>query len=284
MPTRYEVRLYVVSNREVWIPKTECLTPLRADRADGIHLALEPAYCELRAHFWVWKNETFSEADYVGFFHYRRYLELVKGKGIRCPSRDKRPLPYRICRKPDEEGYTETAIKFAVSGFDAVAPVWEYTGLTVWERYEKKGHRREDLALVYQIIAEKYPEYLSAADAYLNGKGEYYGSIYVMRWPLFCNYCCWLFDILGEYDARAKSPPARVNAYLGERLFGIYFTWLQRQAGIFCGEYPRVHFSCYDDERHCMRKQRFTNFFLRPGSVWRAAVCRIVLRCFRRGP
>ena len=28
-------------------------------------------YCELTAQYWAWKNE---DADYYGFFHYRRYL------------------------------------------------------------------------------------------------------------------------------------------------------------------------------------------------------------------
>ena len=36
-----------------------------------------PMYCELTAQYWAWKN---LEADYYGFFHYRRYLNFSDRK------------------------------------------------------------------------------------------------------------------------------------------------------------------------------------------------------------
>lgn len=43
---------------------------LHDDEGDNIS-ERNKTYCELTAQYWAWKNE---EADYYGFFHYRRYL------------------------------------------------------------------------------------------------------------------------------------------------------------------------------------------------------------------
>lgn len=277
-----QIHLFVASHKEVWIPQAECIVPLRTDQKSGDNISDKTDYCELRAQYWVWKNARILDEDYVGFFHYRRYLDFNPAKCRPCPVKDKNPLPYSIQKRPNEQNYNRAFILPAVAGFDVIAPIWEYTGLTVWERYGRStGHHAADLQLIYQIIAEKYPDFCHAADIYLNGLGEYYGNIYVMRWPLFRQYCSWIFDILDEFDARSKCPSAHANGYLGERLFGIYFTWLKSQPSLSCGEYPRIHFSCYDDERHSMFFKAFGNMILPPGSRKRGKVLQIVSK-FRK--
>ncbi|MBE6833205.1 MAG: DUF4422 domain-containing protein [[Clostridium] sporosphaeroides] len=266
--------LYIVHHKDVKIPVMPCMIPIRSDRADQENLSTKENYCELRAQYWVWKNVALRDDDYIGFFHYRRYLDFSKGKALSLPI-VKRPLPYRISRFPVKKTYAEENIADCVEGFDVIAPVWEYTGISVWQRYSQSPkQRREDLQLVYNIIQEKYPQFIPAADAYLAGNGEYYGNIFLMRWSLFKNYCLWLFDILEEFDNRVALPLPRTNGYLGERLFGIYFTWLQEQTNLNLGELPRLHFLEYDDERHAFAVAKIINCFLPPGSVCRAQVVR----------
>ncbi|TGJ75992.1 hypothetical protein CAGA_19680 [Caproiciproducens galactitolivorans] len=271
MPTRFkdfpDVRLYVVYHKNLILPEIPTLTFLRSDLYGKNHIADKEDYCELRAQYYVWKNQ---KSDYAGFFHYRRYLELTEDKLVQLPN-GKRPVPYRIQRFPQQKQYIEEKIRSIIPRFDAIAPVREYTGVSVWKRYAASlGQRGDDLKLVYDIIREKYPDYLSAADEYLNGKGEYYGNIFIMKWRCFDDYCQWLFSILEEFDNRVQNPLPRTDGYLGERLFGIYFTWLCRQPGIRCAELPRIHFYGYDDTNHAFLRAKFVNFFLPPGSQGRA--------------
>lgn len=273
-----KVHLFVISHKEVDIPHEECIIPLRADKASGIHIAHSENYSELRSHYWVWKNVDFPEDDYVGFFHYRRYLDLAPGHILSCPIQCSRPRPYHISKKPIPGHYTEANVLNALAGFDAIAPIWEYTGLSVWKRYAQSSkHHIEDLDLAYQIISKKHPAFCLSADRYFNGLGEYFGNIYIMRWSLFKKYCDWLFCVLNEFDSkRAFHQNDRVDGYLGERLFGVYFTWLKEEGIFSCGECPRIHFSCYDDDKHHMALNAASNILLPPGSALRGRVRQIV--------
>jgi hypothetical protein len=146
----------------------------------------------------------------------------------------------------------------------------EYTGKTVWDRYGLY-HRSDDLRLVYDIIEKKYPEYIAAADHYLNGKSEYYGNLYIMRREVFNDYCAWLFSILTEFDSLSKSIAARTQGYLAERLFCVWFSKLKQDGIRIWKEVPRVHFWGYDDENHRLWRDKLVNVFLPPGSkrrIW----------------
>lgn len=267
-----KINLYIVHHKRIEIPIAPCLIPIHTERTDGDNIADKKNYCELRAHYWVWKNAHLTDNDYVGFFHYRRYLDFSRGKALALPVQ-KRPLPYRIVRWPQAEQYISKQVSDCVEGFDAIASIWEYTGISPWKRYPQSvAQHIEDLQLIYQILKKEYPEFSSAADTYLSGKGEYYGNMFLMRWPLFQNYCTWLFSILGEFDSQVVFPMPRTNGFLGERLFGIYFTWLQSQPNVRCGELPRLHFSGYDDAQHRFTFKRVINTFIPPGSYQRSFV------------
>ena len=272
-----QVKLYVVSHKKVEIPSATYLYPICSNRTDKDNIAQKINYCELRAQYWVWKNEQMNDTDYVGFFHYRRYLDLNKKFLLHPQSKGKHPIPYRIQKRPNVNMYSDSNIKSLICNYDVIAPVWEYTGVSVWNRYQNfKGHQIQNLYMIYQIIADKYPEFLQAANNYLSGKGEYYGNIYIMRWNRFQKYCSWVFNILDEFDRRTPNVLPFTNGYLGERLFGIYFTWLQEQKRFCCGECPRIHFFCYDDESHQLSSARILNLLLPPGTRQRACIKRII--------
>lgn len=255
------VKLFVVTHKKVYIPDSSILIPLNPDCMLNCNIAEKQGYSELRAHYWVWKNE--KVAKKVGFFQFRRYLNFTENTKI----------PYTIQKFPRAEDYSSEYVNRYVEPFEIVAPLPEYTGETVWQRYSTAvGHREEDLQLAYHIICKKHREFISAADAYLNGRSEYYGNLYLMNRNVFNEYCGWLFGILEEYETRADKIPARTQGYLAERLFGIWFTKVKLDGFLKWKEVPRVHFWGYDDETHHIRRDKFINLLLPPGSERRALI------------
>lgn len=273
-----DLKLFVSLHKPFPVPEDPLLVPiqvgaalasgplsgcLRDDTGENIS-AQNRSYCELTAQYWVWKN---TKADYVGFFHYRRYL---------YPAPDAR-RPYRVERLPEPqllERLNWVRLPELVQGYDLVAPMGEDMHVSVWEHYGKAPfHHAKDLALAEAIIREREPEYVDAMEAYLSQSMCYFGNIYIMARPLFDRYCQWLFPILEEFDRRAEltgygPQELRVDGYLAERLFGVFYT-KARTEGIRTLELPRVHFA---ESRGQVLKQRLVNALLPPGSVRRAIV------------
>ena len=223
------------------------------------------SYCELTAHYWAWKN---VQADYYGFFHYRRYLYLDEHAR----------RPYRVAGELTEEmlealGFSK--LEHWLEGRECVIPLGEDMHLSVREHYARAPyHHRTDLELVERIVAQRYPDYVPAMEEYLSGTLCYFGNIFVMKKPLFDQYCGWLFSILEEFDQQADttgySPQElRVDGYLAERLLGVYVTHLRRTQGIQVTELPRIQFEPNRVQRY---QRQLLNALLPPGSRRRAWV------------
>lgn len=223
------------------------------------------SYCELTAHYWAWKN---VEADYYGFFHYRRYLYLDEHAR----------RPYRLAGELTAEGLETLGfdrLEQWLEGKACVVPMGEDMHISVRDHYARAPyHHREDLALVENIVREKYPDYVPAMEEYLSGTNCYFGNIFIMQKPLFDQYCGWLFSILEEFDRRAdttgySTQELRVDGYLAERLLGVYVTHLRRTTATQVYELPRVQFEP-DSKKRVQRT--LLNALLPPGSRRRAWV------------
>ena len=273
-----DVRIFVSCHKEFQVAKLPWLYPihvgaglteqvipgfLRDDTGENIS-ARNRRYCELTGQYWAWKN---VEADYYGFFHYRRYL--YPDAGAR--------RPYLIRTLPEKKALARLEIDRLpelVSQYDLTAPIGENMHLSVREHYASAPfHNGKDLALTEQIIRELYPAYAPAMERYLSGSVCYFGNIFVMARPVFVDYCRWLFTILAEFDRRADvtgygAQELRVDGYLAERLFGVYYT--QRKAELRTLELPRVHFDGFGGTAAERRKTRLLYHLLPPGSALRA--------------
>lgn len=277
-----DVRIFVSCHKEFQVAKLPWLYPihvgaglteqvipgfLRDDAGENIS-ARNRRYCELTGQYWAWKN---VEADYYGFFHYRRYL--YPDAGAR--------RPYLIRTLPEKKALARLELDRLpelVSQYDLTAPIGENMHLSVREHYASAPfHNGKDLALTEQIIRELYPAYAPAMERYLSGSVCYFGNIFVMARPVFVDYCRWLFTILAEFDRRADvtgygAQELRVDGYLAERLFGIYYT--HRRDELRTLELPRVHFDCFGGTAAERRRTRLLYHLLPPGSKRRAWVKR----------
>lgn len=263
-------KIFIVAHKPIYIPESTLLFPLSADSIEGINIADKQGYSELRAHYLVWKNEP-NETDVVGFFQFRRYLDF-------CSELLNKPVvpPYTIKRFPKASTYDDDLLSAYMKEADVIAPVPEYTGVSVRERYRyAKGHDVADINCICDIIKNTKNDFAEAMEQYLNGENEYYGNIYIMKRDAFDEYCSWIFSILMIFDVEKKDILPRTQGYLAERLFGIWFTKKMEEGGLSCKMLPRVHFWGYDDGTHNLRKELLLNRIIAPGGCLKASLRRL---------
>lgn len=240
-----KIKLFVATHeRDVAFPTNPLVTPIQVGAAlvgerfagmshddEGESISGKNlSYCELTAQWWAWKN---VDADYYGFMHYRRYFSFSDERfetnhfgDVLLEMNDDATLA-RL-------GYDEERMRSVIEGYDVLVPEQGVfvEGWTIREQYELSWqHRIEDLDCVMDIIRERHPEFVDVAERYLSGRAGYFCNMFIMRRELFFDYCAWLFDILSEHERRRDISgydiqSYRVSGYLGERLCGIYLTWL----------------------------------------------------------
>lgn len=282
------IKLFICCHQPTEVPKHPLLVPIQVgtaltserfpgflydDTGDNISRK-NRSYCELTAQYWAWKN---MDADYYGFFHYRRYLYPdVRAK-----------RPYRIERKPELSllnrlGYENFAE--LIQRYDMILPLGENMYIPVRKHYAKAPfHHEKDLKLTEEIAEEFFPEYKLAMEQNLSGTVCHFGNIFIMRKKLFQDYCKWLFSILSEFDKRADTSgygpqEIRVDGYLGERLLGVYIEQFKKDPSARIRELPRVFFY---SNRVQMWERRAVDLILPPGSRKRAAAKRFMTRSSR---
>lgn len=210
-----------------------------------------PRFCELTAQYWAWKN---TDADYYGFFHYRRYLSFnpqinetpdVWGNIIAPSITQSTTNHYKL---------NEHHIHNIVDEYDIVIPTpkdirtMPKSGRNNREQFLSSGFLHEkDLDIMLDVLQEKHPEMMPYALQYLAGHTSYFNNIFIMKKKIFDEYCTWLFDILEECDKRIDYTDYSVEAirtpgHLAERLFNIYIACLRDTRDYKIKELPTVVF------------------------------------------
>lgn len=256
-----EIRIYVSCHKRCHVLKSDLLYPVQVgtanapERYEGMLYDDEgknisdknQRYCELTAQYWAWKNQ---DADYYGFFHYRRYMSFAEEEFAHTAFED-----VELERLDDG-----VADKLCIHRDRVEELLGEYPVIATSETELKNLHKSyksnyyfyaltqhiEDLDLVLEILHKQHPEYDEVAQEYIHGSKGYYCNMFIMRKDIFQKYCEWLFPILEEHERRRdisayNTQDYRVSGYLAERLFGIYYTMLKRN-GIKCKEVQRTLF------------------------------------------
>jgi lipopolysaccharide biosynthesis glycosyltransferase len=207
------------------------------------------SYCELCTQYWAWKN---VDADYYGFCHYRRYFSFADVK-LETDDWSVVLRNYLNDEAVKELRLNDTAhIESEITKYDAIAatPVnlKKINIKSVYEQY-KTGVKLhiEDLDLMMSIIERISPEMYPTAKRYMSGTTMYLCNMFIMRKELLQQYSTWLFNVLSEFDRLSDMSLYSVEGYrtpghLGERLFGIFFTYLKEQGRYKLDERQYVFF------------------------------------------
>lgn len=217
------------------------------DTGDNISFK-NPFYCELTAHYWVWKNASLS--DYVGFMHYRRHLNFSAQQDH---AEDNWGVVNYPLINPDYEaqfGLTDDAIRTCVEGSDLVLPKkWSVTSAgskNNLDHYSKGEFLHiKDYNAALEVVEELYPEYKIAIQQFNNATDGYYTNMFVMRKEMFIDYSEWLFSILDRLEERISmdnynAQEKRVIGHIAERLFNIYIIRCQQVSELNIKELQRT--------------------------------------------
>lgn len=261
-----DIRIFVSCHKESYVPENTLLRKIRlgAD-IDGMSLSdtlrdntgdniseKNRIYCELTAQYWAWKN---VEADYYGFFHYRRYLNFVQEYPAAGGAKGHKAAYYIFCESNKQNlsafGIEEDRMTALIKRYDIVTVLPERSNSSAYEQY-CQFHNKSDIDRMLEILKRKYPDAAKAAKEYMASKILYFMNMYIMKKQVFTQYMEWLFPLLEEFETETdfteySEQEQRVCAYLAERLFGIWYT-IQKKTGIRCCELPYVLFDDTEPE------------------------------------
>lgn len=261
-----DVKIYVVCHKPSYVANAKTLYPIQVgsekagarfpmlhdDEGDNIS-ARNPDYCELTAIYWAWKNDS---SDYVGLFHYRRYLALDS-------SHLKKQFDwwkhyYKTTAVTDEfvkkigfDGEEDVFIK----NYDMIVPKssdLNYRNYGTF--YELYSTLKKELDYAIDILLAKYPEYNEAVEKCKNGTKGYHSNMFIMKRNYFEEYCSLLFSVLDSmYDdlvaKKLVTEKKRIIGYIAEFLTGIF---IEKKTLEKCNikEVPGVYFKYTDGKPH----------------------------------
>lgn len=244
------IKILISCHKKSKVPNSKIMIPIEVGTAlrnnhiegtlkdnDGDNISEKnKSFCELTAQYWAWKN---LDADYYGFFHYRRYMNFSEKKYPVDPWLNviEDTITANSLKKYD---ITDEKIQSIVEGYDLVITdekdiaQMPHQGKSVYEQYANGNSLNiKDLELVGKILKEKYSDYASDFDELLKGSKTCLCNMYIMKKELFQKYMEWLFDILFEFEKQADMSDYTVEGYrtpghLAERLMTVFCHHIER--------------------------------------------------------
>lgn len=263
---RKKIGILVVNHKAAFIPENDLLIPIQvgasltSHRIDGVsHYDNDGenisdnnrSYCELTATYWAWKN---LKADYYGLFHYRRYLSFgSEQKTDPFASRAYPTVPAAL----EDIDLTEETMRKVIEAHDIILPRKEdirrnNESSTIYDQYEER-HNISDLDYCIDFIKEHYPDIAPYTETLHTSVGYFY-NMFIMKKELFEEYCSFIFDVLGNFEAnndisQYNVQQYRVTGYLAERLTNVFIQYLLGQDKYKVKELQTIFIENTDPER-----------------------------------
>ena len=213
------------------------------------------SYGEMSAQYWAWKND---DADYYGFFHYRRFMSFSERH---FPTNDFEDveMEYLTWANVEKLELTKGRMRNVINKYDFIVttPVklrkLHYTFKNNYDQYVNANYQyKEDLEELLKIIKEKSPHLYGQAQRYFYKLPYgYFCNMFIMKKELFHEYCEWVFPILDEFEKRVDYSKysidgERICGYLGERLLGIFYEYKKQSGSCKTFELQRTLFKNTD--------------------------------------
>lgn len=203
--TMPDIKIFVVCHKPSYVPKNPYLYPIQVGTAlasnkllgmlhddEGDNISNKnKTYCELTAQYWAWKN---MEADYYGFFHYRRYFSFD-------PDANKEDMWGNIVyEKISEEAIREMKLnpeemKELITKYDVISvkgrkyPEQEEK-INIYEEYGKAVFQhREDLDKTLKVLINKYPKFSETVKEYMKSDVAHECNMFIMKKEIYKQYC-----------------------------------------------------------------------------------------------
>ena len=200
---------------------------------DNISL-LNPNFCELTVHYWIWKNDTQSEV--VGLNHYRRlYAKKHHGTNLFFKYLDDKKIVI-------EGQEIASGQDFDFSDLDMIVPQrWRLD--SALKQYGD-AHHLEDMFLIGEQIKKYQSDYMDAFNFFINHCNYFHHTnMIVARKEVFDKYSSWLFSLLfplvdKKFYSRYRDGQERVFGYLAERLLSVWL--LKNRENLRIDERPWV--------------------------------------------
>lgn len=209
----HTLRLYAVAHKPCYIPSSKEIVPVHVGRAvsaykdemswmqgddtgDNIS-SKNGSYCEMTAHYWIWKNV--HDTEYVGVCHYRRFFGI---------------------------DLSENNIKDVMADADVlmVEPSWHIDSVY---SYFAKFMGAENMTILSMVMKKRFPDDYNTLEKICDGIKFHPFNMLLSRKRQFDDYCQWMFTILEECGKYINSSPytnaRRALAYMAELLTGVYF-------------------------------------------------------------
>jgi hypothetical protein len=182
---------------------------------------LNPFYCEMTAQYWAWKNDT---SEYVGFYHYRRYLNLNIDDVIKENYSIKiKDLPNIINFLTSNEQLDK--LKKLLSVSDVIIPKKTALTPTIAQQY-KKHMKNEPWGAFIACLKMKYESEIDPSIYFNNLTYAPICNMYVMKKTIFDVYCKDLFQIIDAIFEQIGTPYDTYNnrypGFLAERFLGYW--------------------------------------------------------------
>lgn len=221
----FDLKVYVVTHKEVSVPGDPVYALIQAGAKLNISLGTlsddvgdhisekNPYFCEMTAHYWVWKN---TNSDLVGIVHYRRHF-----------SAHQYGIPYS--GKSIAAG-KDLAISLQTNNLILSEPwIFYHKGSHIAQSVEQQYvlYHGFDIFVARQVVSRLASDYLPAFDFVMRNNRLVGFNMMVARREIFDSYSAWIFDILFALESAIplsslKGYQARVMGFLAERLFTVW--------------------------------------------------------------